>query len=175
MHDHHQNPGLERTSVRKNRHAFSTCSEAKPSVNRVSLAESWDGHSPTKTLGLNVSSIDLSAYRRIRSVFYPSPSPLDLSGNSVSKTSRVITHLPITRQRAKIQPGLGDLQRRLFPWWWLCALALRAGESKLRSSRAPCSRVYQVRYWLTGPEDGEKVKRRDITMGALSSNPRRLS
>ena len=105
---------------------------------------------------LDDSSDYLAASRGIRSLLYSTASALDLSGHSVPKTPRITTHLPVTRQCASIQPRLGDLQRRLFPRWWLCGPTIWTGElcSGLSS---PCIHVGQVRYWLMGPEDGEKV------------------
>ena len=93
----------------------------------------------TKSVDWNGSPVSLPAYCGIPPVFCPSVAALRLSAYSVSNTPRAVTHLPITRGRAKIQPRLGDLQRRLFPRWWLCGLALRAGEPNLWSLRTTCS------------------------------------
>jgi len=86
------------------------------------------------------SSDCLSTPRGIFSLSYSTASALDLSCHSVPNTPRIITYLPVTRQRASIQPRLGDLWRRLFPRWWLCGPTVRTGEPTVWCVRAVCSR-----------------------------------
>lgn len=112
---------------------------------------------PTTVLDWDGSSCCLPPSHGIYSLPCSTAPTFDLLGHPVPKTPRVATHLPVTRQRSSIQPRLGDLQRRLFPRWWLCGLTSRAGEPTSRFVRVPYSRLSGavLAYGARGRGEGE--------------------